>query len=77
MTVKQILLNGPLTLLVIDRWDADRVVAWEEDGIRIDEAIEILRRLARLPDNQLIEDAEAHLDALLAARERRFSEGRA
>ncbi len=70
MTLGQLLKSGPIRKLALDHWPADRVVGYYEDGLEIDDAISMLRRLTDCNDGAMSGDAEDLLRDLLAARER-------
>ena len=60
--------------LLIDGWNADRVVHYYHNGLSVDDAVHALRLLAESDDEGLSLVAQAQLEDLLAARAR-FGEG--
>lgn len=72
LTLLALVRNPVLHKLVVDRWDADRVVSYYEDGSDVGVAARLLGVLADCDDEDLACEANELLQELTAARARRF-----
>ncbi|HET9025180.1 MAG TPA: hypothetical protein VFN64_11445 [Burkholderiaceae bacterium] len=68
MTIEALLDNRALRHLTVGGWDADRLVAYYEDGEDIDAALAALDLLSNIDDEECSLEAQAKFDALFSAR---------